>query len=144
MQQWAPIEVADALELLSPDFKNDEVRAHAVATLQAKDDDELLYYLLQVRLLLWYCIKCYTALWMPVHGESPRSWLDHHGLADSWLLRGCCCCRLCMLLQLVQALRFEAFDDSRLARFLVARSAANPAFAIFLHWWVDMRRSLLP
>jgi hypothetical protein len=41
-------------------------------------------------------------------------------------------------LQLVQALRFEAFDDSRLARFLVARAAANPAFAIFLHWWVGM------
>jgi hypothetical protein len=55
MQQWAPIEVADALELLSPDFKNDEVRAHAVATLQAKDDDELLYYLLQVRLLYGVC-----------------------------------------------------------------------------------------
>lgn len=50
MQQWAPIEVADALELLSPDFKNDEVRAHAVATLQTKEDDELLYYLLQVRM----------------------------------------------------------------------------------------------
>lgn len=48
MQQWAAIEVADALELLSPDFKNDEVRAHAVITLQTKDDDELLYYLLQV------------------------------------------------------------------------------------------------
>lgn len=48
MQRWAAIEVADALELLSPDFKNDEVRAHAVATLQTKDDDELLYYLLQV------------------------------------------------------------------------------------------------
>jgi hypothetical protein len=41
-------------------------------------------------------------------------------------------------MQLVQALRFEAFDDSRLARFLVARAAANPAFAIFLHWWVQL------
>ena len=27
MAEWAPIEVADALELLSPDFKNDEARA---------------------------------------------------------------------------------------------------------------------
>lgn len=27
MAEWAPIEVADALELLSPDFKNDEVTA---------------------------------------------------------------------------------------------------------------------
>lgn len=26
MGEWAAIEVADALELLSPDFKNDEVR----------------------------------------------------------------------------------------------------------------------
>lgn len=25
MQQWAPIEIADALELLSPDFSNQEV-----------------------------------------------------------------------------------------------------------------------
>ena len=48
MQQWAPIEIADALELLSPDFKNDEVRSHAVTVLQRKDDDELLYYLLQL------------------------------------------------------------------------------------------------
>eukprot|EP00878_Enallax_costatus_P036478 GHUV01040968.1.p1 GENE.GHUV01040968.1~~GHUV01040968.1.p1 ORF type:complete len:502 (+),score=176.25 GHUV01040968.1:517-2022(+) len=84
MQQWAPIEVADALELLSPDFKNDEVRAHAVATLQTNEDDELLYY----------------------------------------------------LLQLVQALRFEASDNSRLARFLVNRAARNPAFATFLHWYL--------
>lgn len=48
MRQWAPIAVADALELLSPDFKNDEVRAHAVSVLQRKEDDELLYYLLQL------------------------------------------------------------------------------------------------
>ena len=27
MAQWAPIDVADALELLSPDFQNEEVRA---------------------------------------------------------------------------------------------------------------------
>ncbi len=26
MQQWATIDIADALELLSPDFKNEEVR----------------------------------------------------------------------------------------------------------------------
>eukprot|EP00877_Chromochloris_zofingiensis_P002248 jgi/Chrzof1/12023/Cz06g18140.t1 len=84
MQQWAPIEVADALELLSPDFKNDEVRSHAVSVLQRKDDDELLYY----------------------------------------------------LLQLVQALRFEVVDLSRLARFLISRATNNPAFATFLHWYV--------
>jgi phosphatidylinositol 3-kinase len=39
MQQWAAIDIADALELLSPDFKNNEVRAHAVATLQVREDE---------------------------------------------------------------------------------------------------------
>jgi hypothetical protein len=38
------------------------------------------------------------------------------------------------LLQLVQALRFEVSDNSRLSRFLVNRAATNPAFATFLHW----------
>ncbi len=40
------------------------------------------------------------------------------------------------LLQLVQALRYEAVDGSRLARFLVARAAEDPPLAIQLHWWV--------
>jgi hypothetical protein len=38
------------------------------------------------------------------------------------------------LLQLVQALRFEVTDNSRLSRFLIGRAASNPAFATFLHW----------
>ncbi|GAB4822067.1 hypothetical protein N2152v2_009113 [Parachlorella kessleri] len=54
MQQWAPIDVADALELLSPDFVNDEVRGHAVEVLQKTDDEELLYYLLQLVQALRY------------------------------------------------------------------------------------------
>jgi len=61
--------VADALELLSPDFESDEVRGYAVSVLERADDEEL---------------QCY-------------------------------------LLQLVQALRFERSDKSRLALFLVNR-----------------------
>ncbi|CAD7699398.1 unnamed protein product [Ostreobium quekettii] len=54
MNQWAAIDIADALELLSPDFKNPQVRAHAVAVLQRADDDELLSYLLQLVQALRY------------------------------------------------------------------------------------------
>lgn len=39
------------------------------------------------------------------------------------------------LLQLVQALRYEAEDDSRLARFIVQRASRNPVLGILLHWW---------
>lgn len=48
MTGWAAISTADALELLSPVFRNEEVRAHAVSVLQRKDLEELLSYLLQL------------------------------------------------------------------------------------------------
>jgi phosphatidylinositol 3-kinase len=48
MASWSPIDVADALELLSPDFTSQEVRAHAVSVLAKTPDEELLYYLLQL------------------------------------------------------------------------------------------------
>lgn len=41
---------------------------------------------------------------------------------------------LCYLLQLVQALRYEAADDSPLAAFLVSRATSNTTLAIHLHW----------
>ena len=47
MGQWAAIDTADALELLSPAFKHQHVREFAVATLEKQADaDELLSYLL--------------------------------------------------------------------------------------------------
>jgi hypothetical protein len=39
-----------------------------------------------------------------------------------------------VLLQLVQALRYEPGDDSRLAALLVQRAARQPTIAIPLHW----------
>ena len=44
-----------------------------------------------------------------------------------------------VLLQLVQALRYEPADDSRLAAFLVQRAARQPTIAIPLHWCVRGR-----
>ena len=45
---------------------------------------------------------------------------------------------LCYLLQLVQALRYEAADDSPLASFLVSRARTNTTLAIYLHWCVHV------
>ncbi|RZS11047.1 hypothetical protein BHM03_00042336, partial [Ensete ventricosum] len=42
----------------------------------------------------------------------------------------------CYLLQLVQALRFERSDKSRLSHFLVQRSLSNIEIASFLRWYV--------
>ncbi|KAL3157710.1 hypothetical protein ABBQ32_012142 [Trebouxia sp. C0010 RCD-2024] len=84
MQAWAPIAIADALELLSPDFPNEQVRCHAVEVLQRTQDEELLYY----------------------------------------------------LLQLVQALRYEATTHSRLSSFLISRATRNTVMATLLHWYL--------
>ncbi|KAH6788652.1 vacuolar protein sorting 34 [Perilla frutescens var. frutescens] len=84
MGKWETIDVCDALELLSPVFESEEVRAYAVSVLERADDEEL---------------QCY-------------------------------------LLQLVQALRFERSDKSRLSYFLVERSLCNIDLASFLRWYV--------
>ncbi|KAB2609647.1 phosphatidylinositol 3-kinase [Pyrus ussuriensis x Pyrus communis] len=84
MGKWSMIDVCDALELLSPVFESEEVRAYAVSVLERADDEEL---------------QCY-------------------------------------LLQLVQALRFERSDKSRLSHFLVQRALRNIELASFLRWYV--------
>ena len=48
MYQWAPIDPASALELLSPTFTNTDVRKYAVSVLSDAGDDELMGYLLQL------------------------------------------------------------------------------------------------
>ncbi|XP_077989101.1 phosphatidylinositol 3-kinase catalytic subunit type 3-like [Glandiceps talaboti] len=52
--KWQVIDVADALELLSPQFTNPTVRRYAVARLQQAKDEELLLYLLQLVQALKY------------------------------------------------------------------------------------------
>lgn len=54
MCRWARISVADALELLSPDYTVEAVRAHAVAALRPTSDEELLHFLLQLVQALRY------------------------------------------------------------------------------------------
>ncbi|CAM6104701.1 unnamed protein product [Calypogeia fissa] len=54
MRKWAPIDIADALELLSPVFESEEVRAYAVTVLERAEDDEFECYLLQLVQALRY------------------------------------------------------------------------------------------
>ncbi|CAA6665549.1 unnamed protein product [Spirodela intermedia] len=92
MGRWEMIDVTDALELLSPVFESEEVRAYAVSVLERADDEEL---------------RCY-------------------------------------LLQLVQALRFERSDKSRLSLFLVQRSVHNIEIASFFRWYLTWSFKILP
>ncbi|XP_076257514.1 phosphatidylinositol 3-kinase 59F isoform X1 [Rhynchophorus ferrugineus] len=54
IQIWQPMDVEDALELLSPTFSNPFVRKYAISRLQEAPDDEILLYLLQLVQALKY------------------------------------------------------------------------------------------
>lgn len=52
--KWAPMDVEDALELLSPSFTHPEVRKYAIGRLAQAPDEDLLLYLLQLVQALKY------------------------------------------------------------------------------------------
>uniref|UniRef100_A0A8C4R0Q2 Phosphatidylinositol 3-kinase, catalytic subunit type 3 n=1 Tax=Eptatretus burgeri TaxID=7764 RepID=A0A8C4R0Q2_EPTBU len=54
LARWKPMDVEDALELLSPRYSNTSVRRYAVTRLQQADDEDLLMYLLQLVQALKY------------------------------------------------------------------------------------------
>ncbi|XP_046401340.1 phosphatidylinositol 3-kinase catalytic subunit type 3 [Ischnura elegans] len=54
VQQWAPMDVEDALELLSPNFTHPAVRRYSVTRLGQAPDEDLLLYLLQLVQALKY------------------------------------------------------------------------------------------
>ncbi|XP_030557821.1 phosphatidylinositol 3-kinase catalytic subunit type 3 [Drosophila novamexicana] len=54
LANWAPMDVEDALELLSPTFRHPEVRKYAISRLAQAPDEDLLLYLLQLVQALKY------------------------------------------------------------------------------------------
>ncbi|XP_045514091.1 phosphatidylinositol 3-kinase catalytic subunit type 3 isoform X2 [Pieris brassicae] len=54
MKQWAPMDVEDALELLTPKFSHPAVRKYAISRLKQAPDEDLLLYLLQLVQALKY------------------------------------------------------------------------------------------
>lgn len=54
LELWAPMDVEDALELLSPNFTHPTVRKYAISRLQQAPDEDLLLYLLQLVQALKY------------------------------------------------------------------------------------------
>lgn len=54
LSQWTPMDVEDALELLSPTFTHPTVRGYAISRLKQAPDEDLVLYLLQLVQALKY------------------------------------------------------------------------------------------
>jgi phosphatidylinositol 3-kinase len=64
---WTPMDVEDALELLSPNFTHPSVRRYAISRLKQAQDDDLFLYLLQLVQALKYenfddIFECYRRM----------------------------------------------------------------------------------
>lgn len=81
---WAPMDVEDALELLSPNFTHTAVRKYAISRLQEAPDEDLMLY----------------------------------------------------LLQLVQALKYENYEDIKDSKFLIVYVILHSLFEVLLFLWI--------
>lgn len=122
IRKWETIDVADALELLSPDFESEEVSFLSNLCLC------MLLVFLEEYVLGWFSCSWHwhmalcdwkdifiISVTYPFFGAKVRAYaVNILERADDEELQ-------CYLLQLVQALRFERSDESCLAHFLVKR-----------------------
>ena len=96
----------DALELLSPEFKNRDVRAYAVSQLQHATDDELELYLLQL----------VQAIKFDASGKTLSDSASVHS-HNSWRSSS------------------AAMFESCLADFLITRAVNNPVLGNYFYWY---------
>ncbi|XP_064607919.1 phosphatidylinositol 3-kinase catalytic subunit type 3-like [Liolophura sinensis] len=78
---WSPMDVEDALELLSPMFTHPFVRKYAVTRLRQADDEDLLLYLLQLVQALKY--EDFEEIKSGLDDTAPPQRRDSVGRADS-------------------------------------------------------------
>lgn len=131
MEQWAPIDPAAALELLSGQFTNEEARFGMIGQAPCCSPGRCFpsthLHAHSRSLTLTTRIPCARHRASPV--QVRRFAVAVMSRAGDEELSG-------YLLQLVQALRYERRDDSHLAAFLVHRALQSPILSNFLHWYL--------
>eukprot|EP00930_Biecheleria_cincta_P041249 TRINITY_DN28248_c0_g1_i1.p1 TRINITY_DN28248_c0_g1~~TRINITY_DN28248_c0_g1_i1.p1 ORF type:complete len:948 (+),score=185.87 TRINITY_DN28248_c0_g1_i1:89-2932(+) len=111
LDHWSPVDIDDALELLSKDFRGvPEVRQHAVRRLESATDADLQLYLLQLVQALRYEEPLHAAL----------SGQDEEGASPA----------------AASPTAEAGRGGEALAAFLIRRAVSCPALATLLHWYV--------
>jgi len=144
---WNPIDAVDALELLTPQFTNRNVRQYAVTRLKQASDEDLLLYLLQLVQALRYDIKDEVgvessseankeneeeSLVDKVDGNLIDESLEEGALIDT----GDESITPTDLLATVTKTSTKKTDGWDLASFLVARACTNDKIANFFYWYL--------
>ncbi|XP_046659844.1 phosphatidylinositol 3-kinase catalytic subunit type 3-like [Homalodisca vitripennis] len=132
LQQWAPMEVEDSLQLLSPVFTHPAVRRYAITRLQQASDDDLLLYLLQLVQALKYedfyeINEAYKRMQMKESCVSDNDQKEILGPSTS---------RSHESKNSKSDLDVENDEDQNLATFLIQRACHNSTLANYFYWYL--------
>ncbi|XP_071511408.1 phosphatidylinositol 3-kinase catalytic subunit type 3-like [Diadema antillarum] len=146
--QWSPIDVVDALELLSPQFRHRAVRRYAVSRLRQANDEELMLYLLQLVQALRY--EDYDEIKATLEATAARPRSDVHMAPDYHVVRERASSHNTIPHPLAEtpesptppvAPQDEGQDQAEaeecnLATFLIERACCNYTLANYLYWYL--------
>lgn len=148
IKQWQPMDVEDALELLSPQFTHPIVRRYAVSRLQQAPDEDLLMYLLQLVQALKYenFDEIKARLELPKDSSLSSSDIGNimgreRGLSVGSELQGRTDSFLTHFKDSPKGDSNGNFltpytEENDLATFLLNRACANEYLAIYLYWYL--------
>ncbi|XP_071952733.1 phosphatidylinositol 3-kinase catalytic subunit type 3-like [Antedon mediterranea] len=135
LHKWSPIDVADALELLSPQFKNPTVRRYAVSRLKTATHEELLLYLLQLVQALKY--EDFEAI---KAGVEDAAMIRREAEAERERLRASSMSSVEDHSENNQSQNIDGTDDRDeecdLATFLINQATCNFTIANYFYWYL--------
>ena len=123
MEKWEPIDVDDALELLSGSFSHPSVRAYAVSRMETADDEDLILYLLQLVQALRYEPDTGTE----TAGASIAPGAEHGAGADGATAGA-----------QVGAQQQLTYPPTSVAGFLIRRSLLNTTLGSYFFWYLHV------
>ncbi|XP_050664741.1 phosphatidylinositol 3-kinase catalytic subunit type 3 isoform X2 [Leptidea sinapis] len=128
MKQWSPMDVEDALELLTPKFTHPAVRKYAISRLKQAPDEDLLLYLLQLVQALKY--ENFHEIHQVSASEMSSSVTGHqsedsdtHSPADGDTSNPA-------------SENEQEMEEQSLAHFLISRACVNTVVANYLYWYL--------
>lgn len=152
LQRWAPMDVEDALELLSPNFTHPAVRRYAVSRLKQAPDEDLLLYLLQlVQALKYENFNEINEGFLKIkpNEEEKKDELIDSGLLKSEVVDSTESIEDPKLVESVQNMQVSEHesgntemviskneDSCDLASFLIQRACQNQTLANYFYWYL--------
>ncbi|VVC86854.1 unnamed protein product [Leptidea sinapis] len=149
MKQWSPMDVEDALELLTPKFTHPAVRKYAISRLKQAPDEDLLLYLLQLVQALKY------ENFQEIHQEYARVCGDAGASSgDNALLASVSASEMSSSVTSHQSEDTDThspadgdtsnpaseneqeMEEQSLAHFLISRACVNTVVANYLYWYL--------